>query len=484
MTNDQIPMTNRSIVIGHWCLVIGHFGNTVIPTFRFDTSLVPFLIRNFVLALSVSLALPWGALCADWKVGAPLELAAGNQVAQPHAAIGDGIYLVVWRNGYAGRGGAAQILAQRFDARTLQPLDKAPLEICAAEEVQEAPRAAYSDGRFLIVWQDFRDGKQYDIRGAVLDAKSGAVLRRDMPIAAGPDNDIHADVSATPSGFVVVWQQWRGKTGYGVSAQTLSKQGVLQATAALPLAEFGARPAVCSHGEKTLVVWVTGNHRGRLEGALLADDRSSTPLGVLCTACDQLPSVATSAVGVSIAVGSRTPNPDPWGWGGPGAVVCARVSHADQPLDQRHDYGYRMTHLSERKVPNVIDAASWGKTPRGKWDAGAVGGFPGTHDGQWPRGMAAVASVGHGEFVFAWVKGQLGDDRLTVSQSDIWIRALDGESLAETSPPRAAAASVDADELRPCLTACSATELLLLYEERSATGRRIAARRLPRYRSQ
>jgi hypothetical protein len=180
-----------------------------------------------------------------------------------------------------------------------------------------------------------------------------------------------------------------------------------------------------------------------------------------------------------MVVSARAPYPDPWGWGGPGAVVCARVSSDGTVPERELKYGYRNTDLSERKVPNVVDAASWGDRPRSKWSAGAVGGFPGTHDGLWPRGWPAVAHAGKGLYVFAWVKGRIAQDRLTLTQYDVWLRGVDGGSLEVRLPARKAAAREGADETRPALVAGPAGELLLLYEEIDPEKpRRIVARRL------
>jgi hypothetical protein len=142
---------------------------------------------------------------------------------------------------------------------------------------------------------------------------------------------------------------------------------------------------------------------------------------------------------------------------------------------------YNSSLISERKVPHVVDAASWGDQPKGPWRAGAVGGFPGTHDGLWPRGWPSVAHAGEGLYLFAWVKGRVSQDRLTLGQYDVWLRGMDGRSLEVRLADRKAAGKENADETRPALAAGPAGEVVLLYEEIPAEGpRRIVARRLTR----
>jgi hypothetical protein len=193
--------------------------------------------------------------------------------------------------------------------------------------------------------------------------------------------------------------------------------------------------------------------------------------------CPREPAVSGNQRGDFVVVAARTPYPDPWGWGGPGAVVCARVTAEGETADG--DIRYNSSVLSERKVPNVVDAASWGDQPKGPWRAGAVGGFPGTHDGLWPRGWPAVAHGGDGLYLFAWVKGRISRDRLTLSQYDVWLRGMDGGSLEVRLADRKIAYKQDADETRPALVAGPPGEVLLLYEETAADGpRRIVGRRL------
>lgn len=88
-----------------------------------------------------------------------------------------------------------------------------------------------------------------------------------------------------------------------------------------------------------------------------------------------------------------------------------------------------------------------------------------------------MAADGKGAYLFAWVKGTLGRDRLTVSNQDVWVRGTDGRTLAVKWDDRKAAADPDADETHPVLVKGPAGEFLLV-NERSKSGepRRIAAR--------
>jgi hypothetical protein len=414
-------------------------------------------------------------------MGEPQTIAEAGGVAQPAAAFGQGAYLVVWRRGWAGLGGAADILAVRLEPNTLRRVDREAIAVCTAHEAQDAPELAHHRGRFLVVWQDFRSGKDLDIVGALVEANTGRVIRKDILIARGEGNQVHPAVADTDEGFLVVWQDWRGQGQYGISSRRVSATGELLGPQPQSIADVGARPATARSAGNVLVSWVTGARRGvtsaallsSKDGAIVQEPKTITPC------CQREPAVAGDGRGNFMAASARTPYPDPWGWGGPGAVVCARVTAEGETPEG--EIRYNSSLISEREVPHVVDAASWGDQPRGPWRAGAVGGFPGTHDGLWPRGWPSVAYAGEGLYLFAWVKGRISQDRLTLSQYDVWLRGMDGRSLQVRLADRKAAGKENADETRPALVAGPAGDVVLLYEEIPAEGpRRIVARRLTR----
>jgi hypothetical protein len=438
--------------------------------------------RHLVLALILAASMSSGR-AADLVVGDALTVAEGRVVAKPQAALGAGSYLVVWRQGWPGLGGTADIRGRRLEAGTLRSLDPQPIPICSSAEVQDEPRVAYQDGLFLVVWQDFRNSKDFDIRGALVEASTGRPKHENLVIAGGDGNQVCPAVTTTDDGFLVVWQDWRGDGRYGISSRRVSINGDLLGTAPQSIADLGARPAAARSGDQVLVCWVTGHPRGVTSAALLSPKDATVvkSLGTILPCCHDEPVVAADGKGNFMVAGSRTPYPDPWGWGGPGAVVCARVTSEGTSPERELQYGSRHTLLSERKVPNVVDAASWGKQPNSKWDAGAVGGFPGTPDGLWPRGWPAVAFAGEGTYLFAWGKGKIAGDRLTLEQYEVWLRGMDEKSLVVRVPDRKIASKDRVDETHPALVTGPRGEVLLLYEEIAPDQpRRIIALRLQR----
>ena len=414
------------------------------------------------------------------KVGTEKVLVSGPTVSRPTAAFGGGLYLVVWQDGWAGVGATADIKGIRLQSSTLEPLDKEPICICTAPEAQEAPAIAFADGVFLVVWQDFRNGKHYSIRGARIDAATGRLRAGELEIATRPVSQCRPCVTSNGKNFLVVWQEFRDGDNHGIRGVRLSPAGKLLDPLPHDYATSGTSPVVCSSGNRVLVAWTVKQRNQAKTAAALVDPVTGQKvknLGTINTCCGDGLAAAGDGQGNFVTVAGRASAPDPWGWGGPGAVVLSRVQTDGSTPESKLNYAYRLSNLCSRSVPNVIDAAVWkgAKT----WNAGAPGGFPGTEDGLWPTGSPTVAADGKGTYLFAWTKGRLSRDRLNVYDLDIWLRGMDGQTLAVRISDRKVVANSASGKAHPVLVLGPKGEILLLCESfQPSANRSIAARRL------
>lgn len=412
------------------------------------------------------------------KIGDPQAAVSGPTIGQPRGAFGDGVYLVVWQDGWTGVDATADVKGMRLKAGTLEPLDREPIAVCAAADAQESPAVAYASGVFLVVWQDFRNGKDCDVRGVLIDAKTGRARGEEIAIAVRPSSQARPAVAADGKGFFVVWQEARGDV-HGIRGVRVSVAGKVLDDPPHAYADVGSSPTLAVSTGKVLVAWALKERTSGKTAAALVDPatgQKAKDLGIINTCCGDRPAVAHDGKDGFVTVAGRASTPDPWGWGGPGAVVLSRVLPNGVTPESKLNYAYRFSNLCSRSVPNVVDAAVWkgAKT----WEAGAVGGFPGTEDGLWPTGWPTVVHDGKGSYLFAWVKGTIARDRLNLSNLDIWVRGMDAQTLEVRAADRRAAATA-ADETRPVLVNGPAGEILLLSERlQSGEPRRIEARRI------
>jgi hypothetical protein len=423
--------------------------------------------RMYCLCLFPGLALPALAATNRCEIGRPSIVAEVEGLGGSQVAFGSDCYLVVWQAGWAGVNPTANILGRRLKSGTLEPLDATPLAICDAPEAQEAPAVAYGDGMFLVAWQDLRNGRDLDIRAALIDAKSGKRKGDELALAVKPGNEACPSVAACAGKFLVTWQEIVGRDRYRIVTMRLDAGGKLLDPAPLEVSPLGCRPVACASGDRFLVTWDTDSQTQTAAALIDAATGKLTlasgkkPDGRINTACGSATAAAGDGHGNFMTASARASVPNPWGWTGPGAVLCARVNADGQAPDASYDYGYYLANVCGRKVPNVVDTATWGKSDR--WLAGSKGGFKGTADGWWPNGAPAVACDGCGGYLFAWIKGRIAPDILNLSEYRLWLRGMDGASLAVTLPDvPVEAPDAAVNETQPRLVAGPTGELLLL----------------------
>lgn len=145
---------------------------------------------------------------------------------QPAVAAGGGIYLVAWSDGSRQADQpTADIFCARIDGVSGRSLDPRGIRVCGAGDVQEWPAVAFDGRTFLVVWQDFRDGKQHDIYAAHV-SPSGRVLDPEgFPVAAGPANEARPAVAFAGGHFVVAWMDARTYPVYGIWAARVTPEG-------------------------------------------------------------------------------------------------------------------------------------------------------------------------------------------------------------------------------------------------------------------
>jgi hypothetical protein len=409
------------------------------------------------------------------NIGDARTVAEEPAIGNAHGAYGEDVYLVVWQDGSAGLSGTANIKGLRLRPGTLEPLDLEPIPICEAVEAQTSPVVAYAGGAFLVVWQDFRNGKDSDLRAALIGARTGGP--QSIPVVVRPGNQIQPAVASGGDKFLVVWQEPDANGVYGISGVRISSSGKLLDKVPHRVAEEGSVPAASCSAGRFLVTWA--GHRSSTSAAFVdpATGDVMKRLGTINSPCAEATAIAHDGAGNFMTVSAREGYPNPWGWPGPGAVLCSRVLATGATPESQLKYGPRLSYLCSRSVPNVIDAATWGKTSK-TWDAGVPGGFPGTADGLWPNGWPAVAFDGHETYLFAWVKGAISKDRLNLSAFSVWVRGLNARTLAESVHDRKVSGA-GADETHPVLVSGPRGEILLLSERlKHGEKRQVLARRI------
>jgi len=176
------------------------------------------------------------AAAAAESVGPAAEVAPNVQETRqqmwPRAAWSKGAksWLVAWREGCINEG-ETDIFCARVSADG-KALDPAGILVARAKDRQERPGVA-SDGKgFLVVWEDFRNGKDYDVYAARVSVDGKVLDEGGFPVATGAHNQCRPVVAFAGGSYYVAWQAFRGDgvpgnpgTGYVLYGARVSPAG-------------------------------------------------------------------------------------------------------------------------------------------------------------------------------------------------------------------------------------------------------------------
>jgi hypothetical protein len=173
-------------------------------------------------------------------------------------AYGNGKYLVVWESG---RAEAADLYGCRLD-ESGKALDAQPILISGAKECQDRPRVAWGKDSWLVVWEDVRGDKDFDVYAARVSADGKCLDPDGILVAGGDNNQCNPDVAFNGENFLVAWRSWEGNKYVAGGARVSSDGKVLDAArlALSPGLHPGVgvgEPKVASAGGKWIVGWAS-----------------------------------------------------------------------------------------------------------------------------------------------------------------------------------------------------------------------------------
>ncbi len=246
------------------------------------------------IALIGSVAWAGGAPPGQLSAEQALPLAEGRDAYDPDAAWGKDSFLVVWKSGNLAEGDLREgmkyigdLVACRVDGSG-KVLDAKPFVVSAAKDLQEHPCVAFDGKNFLVVWQDMRNGKDWDVYAARV-SPDGKVLDTDgVLVAGGKHNQALPDVSWDGKAFQIVWQDYRSDNRYevygarvGADGKVLDPQGKVLATEKAPGQRYGPVTAANTADGKSLLFWLASSHDRKMPSAACQWVSGGAPAGGL-----------------------------------------------------------------------------------------------------------------------------------------------------------------------------------------------------------
>jgi hypothetical protein len=165
-----------------------------------------------------------------------------------------GAYLVVWREGSGIRGGDADIHAARVDASG-KVLDAKPIVISEAADFQKRPAVAWAGKHWLVVWQDARAFKEkgYDIYAARVSAEGKLLDPKGIVVRSEKADQQMPAVASDGTGSLILWADYRSGKDYDVYGCVLRNGKPGAVSAILPGKGPQVSPSVAWTGEAYLV---------------------------------------------------------------------------------------------------------------------------------------------------------------------------------------------------------------------------------------
>ncbi len=185
--------------------------------------------------------------------GIAVATTAGSK-DRPHVIFDGAHYLVVWedfRNGID-----FDIYGARLTTAG-KVLDPSGIAICKVHKGQHRPVAAHRSGITLVVWEDFRNQKDFDIVGARLDAAGKLLDPKGIFIASSGEHTKHPTVAAGPNGFLVAWTNsyYKNNDIRGTLVDGAGKVSTLNGSPICGFAADKSYPWATHDGKQFLVVW-------------------------------------------------------------------------------------------------------------------------------------------------------------------------------------------------------------------------------------
>jgi hypothetical protein len=144
----------------------------------------------------------------------------------PAAAFGKSVYLVAWCDGTRQADTAtADIYCARVEAGSGKVLDPRGIPVCAAADLQEWPAVAFDGRNFLVVWQDLRSGRDYDVYAARVSEEGNVLDPGGFPVSRHAGNQARPAVGFASGNYLVAWMDARQYPVYGVYGARVTPEG-------------------------------------------------------------------------------------------------------------------------------------------------------------------------------------------------------------------------------------------------------------------
>jgi len=225
-------------------------------------------IKSLLLALFIILSCSV-SYSAVFSEPAFLPLHNSKSAYTPATAFGNGVFLTVWQSGRLQPGDLrlgpvyqSSLVFCRIDTLG-NVLDDIPVVVADTTDLKESPKVVFGGGLFFLVWQDIRNGVDWDVYGSRISADGMVQDPNGFLISGGTHNQAYPRVAWDGTNFNVVWQDARSGSAYEVYMARVSPGGVVLEPEGIKVASGLAsnlNPAIAAGGGDSLLVFSIGGN--------------------------------------------------------------------------------------------------------------------------------------------------------------------------------------------------------------------------------
>jgi len=172
----------------------------------------------------------------------------------PALAFDGANFLAVWQD-Y--RGGEWKVYGSRVTPQGTV-LDPTGITISQAAYDQFAASVGFDGANFLVAWLDLRSGSESDIYGARVTPAGVVLDPSGIPISTAADWQETPSIAFDGANFLVVWEDYRNGSDYDIYGARVTPQGTVLDTGGFVIsdaADMQGAPALGFDGANFLVVW-------------------------------------------------------------------------------------------------------------------------------------------------------------------------------------------------------------------------------------
>jgi hypothetical protein len=152
------------------------------------------------------------------------------------------------------------------------PIDSARINISVKPTIEQVPEIAFDGTNYLVVWQDNRNGNDFDIYAARLTPSGEVLDTLGIPISIADSNQVKPDITFDGENYIILWEDYRNGSESDIYAAKVDIEGnVIESFPVSTLEGKQIQPAlVRGSGNQVLVVYSgwTGEYQGKIYNSM------------------------------------------------------------------------------------------------------------------------------------------------------------------------------------------------------------------------